>query len=96
MRTEDRIKEVLIRKWRQATSSSSQEDQEEQVLGLIEQIHDDDDLLVKFNLDSLSMIQIITALEEEFDVEFPDDSLDLNEFQSIRKMAAQIEKALGS
>ena len=42
-----------------------------------------DDDLSKYNINSLTYIKIIVALEEEFDIEFDDDELDIKSFKTI-------------
>jgi acyl carrier protein len=48
---------------------------------------DDADLIESGLLDSLALVTLIAEVEQEFDVEFPLDSLDLENFRSLRSMA---------
>lgn len=48
----------------------------------VEQLSREKDLS-KFDLNSITYIKIIVALEETFDVEFDDDELDIKSFQTI-------------
>ena len=40
--------------------------------------------------ESMLTLQFITYLEEEFDIEFEDDELDISFFESIEKIAAAV------
>jgi len=44
------------------------------------------DNLVEYGMDSISFIQVVVALEEEFDCEIPDSKLLLSELDTINKL----------
>lgn len=52
-----------------------------------------DSKLVDLNLNSISFIKMVVALESEFDFEFEDNFLDLNKFPKINNLLEYIEKA---
>lgn len=45
-------------------------------------------------INSISFIKFVVALESEFDIEFEDDSLDFNGFETIRDIANYVEKKI--
>jgi len=47
--------------------------------------HVDDDL-THLGLDSISFIRIIVALEEDFEIEIPDEYLQLSEMNTVKKI----------
>ena len=42
--------------------------------------------LVELGMDSISFIRVVVALEEEFDIEIPDELVLLNEMSTINKI----------
>jgi len=44
-----------------------------------------------FNIDSITFIKIVVALEEAFSIEFDDEMLSFTAFPTIRSMAEYIE-----
>ena len=50
--------------------------------------------LSKYNLNSLTYIKIIVALEEEFDIEFDDDELDIKSFQTVNDLVKCTENLI--
>lgn len=53
-----------------------------------------DDKLEKIGLNSMSMIQCIVVLEEEFDIEFEDENLDITLFETGRNLLKYITNKL--
>ena len=50
-------------------------------------IREDEPLLgSRFNIGSLTAIEILTALEDRFGVQFPDETIDLSLFASVRRL----------
>jgi acyl carrier protein len=58
----------------------------------VEQLHiqppspDDTDLVENGTLDSLTFVELIAHLEQEFSIRIPLDDLDLNQFRSITRI----------
>ena len=46
-------------------------------------------------LDSAAVVQIITALEERFDIRIDDDEIDASLFDSVGSLAAFVERKTG-
>ncbi len=61
-------------------------------------IHNDDQLLENGLLDSLGILDVVTYLEEEFNISVLDEELIPDNFQSISKISAYVlmKKAQGS
>jgi len=51
--------------------------------GVVDTLSDDDDLFEK-GLDSFGSVQLMLALEERFEIEFPDSALGRRSFSTIR------------
>jgi acyl carrier protein len=49
----------------------------------------------ELGIDSVSFIQLIVEMENEFDIEFSDDDLMISEFETIKDLVARIENLLG-
>ena len=81
MSIEHRIKQVIIR------TLSLEVDAEE---------IDDEDVLFGggLGLNSMATIEIIVGLEEEFDIEVPDEDLRVELFDSVQTMADYVRTAL--
>ena len=45
-----------------------------------------------FGVDSLDALQLVAALEEEFDVTIPDGELTRSNFESVRSIASLVER----
>ncbi len=56
----------------------------------------DDSDLYKAGLSSFASVQIMLAIEEAFDIEFPDSLLNRRSFQSIDAIALAVESITGS
>ena len=54
----------------------------------------DGDLFEQGILDSLSFVDVLVALEEEFLLQIPLDRIDLDDFRSIARMARYISQQL--
>ena len=80
---EDRIKRVIVR--------SLSLDIRPEEIGDEEQLFEG-----SLSLDSEATIQIIVGLEEEFDIEFEDEDLRPELFDSVRAMARHVRSALSS
>ncbi|MDR7033307.1 acyl carrier protein [Mesorhizobium sp. BE184] len=59
------------------------------------ELRDDSDLY-KAGLSSFASVQIMLAIEEAFDIEFPDALLNRRSFQSIDSIALAVESITGS
>ena len=57
-----------------------------EVLG-IEPPSDNTDLMESGLMDSLALVTMIAELEQEFQVDFPLDNLDVDRFRSVRRIA---------
>jgi D-alanine--poly(phosphoribitol) ligase subunit 2 len=57
----------------------------------VERPHPDADLFELGVLDSLAFVQLLVALEEEFDVRVSLDNVDVDMFRSVGKIAVFIE-----
>ena len=56
-------------------------------LDIIQVTHEkSDDSLVELGMDSITFIQIVVALEEEFECEIPDEKLLITEMDTVQKM----------
>lgn len=60
----------------------------------VDQLADDGDLYAA-GLSSFASVQVMLALEEAFDVEFPDSLLNRKSFQSIAAIARAVESLVG-
>lgn len=58
------------------------------------EIRPETDLIDGLGLDSVSMLDLITTLEERLGVTFPDEDLDLNNFRSILNITATAKRCL--
>jgi len=54
-------------------------------------VHNDDQLLENGLLDSLGILDVVTYLEEEFNISVSDEELIPDNFQSISKMSAYVQ-----
>lgn len=50
-----------------------------------------DDNLIEFGINSVTFIKLIVALEIEFDSEFDDSLLDINQFPTIKSLVTYLE-----
>ena len=80
---EDRIKQVIVR--------SLSLDIRPEEIGDEEQLFEG-----SLGLDSEATIQIIVGLEEEFDIDFEDEDLRPELFDSVRAMAQHVRSAVSS
>ena len=55
----------------------------------------DDNLIEKGLLDSLSILKVVTFCEEQFGVKIPDQDVVPDNLESVRAMAALVERARG-
>lgn len=75
---------------------------EEKIVELIKMVSDDDGILEDykegilldrdFAFDSLMIIELITSIEEEFNIEFDFDELDLEEIYNVDKIIENVKK----
>jgi acyl carrier protein len=56
----------------------------------LEVVSDDSDLLESGRVDSLALVELIYAIEEEFDVELQLEQLDAEQFRTVRSIAALV------
>lgn len=54
-----------------------------------------DDLLTQIGLDSINVIYVIGAIEEEFGFSFADEDLLIDKFETINKIVEMIKKYTG-
>jgi acyl carrier protein len=59
-----------------------------------EQLNEDDNLY-ELGLTSLTTVNIMLAIEDEFDIEFPDSKLTRQTFDSISSLVETVEELLG-
>jgi acyl carrier protein len=59
--------------------------------GSPDELTDDVSLIERQVIDSLDLLTLISAIEEEFDVEVPDEDLVPDHFSSIGKIAAYVD-----
>ena len=52
----------------------------------------DSDLIDQLGFDSVNMLELITNLEEAFDITFEDDHLDLDNFKNVSAILALLGK----
>lgn len=57
-----------------------------------EDLHMETDLLTDLEADSLDSVEVLMAIEEEFDIEIPDE--DAIKFLKIRDIVEYLEKAI--
>lgn len=65
--------------------------QNEAMSGIVDSLGEDDDLFEK-GLDSFGSVQLMLALEERFEVEFPDTLLNRRSFSTIRIIRETVTK----
>lgn len=65
--------------------------QNEAMSGIVDSLGEDDDLFEK-GLDSFGSVQLMLALEERFEVEFPDTLLNRRSFSTIRIISETVAK----
>lgn len=61
----------------------------------LELASDDDDLLETGRIDSLTLVELIFALEQELGVELPLEELDVDHFRSLRAIAELVAVVSG-
>ena len=77
----DRVREIVIQQGQLPVDAA--------------QVSDNADLYA-LGLSSLRTVNIMLALEDEFDVEFPDESLSRRTFESVLSIAEAIEDLVDS
>ncbi|MET0369708.1 MAG: acyl carrier protein, partial [Methylobacterium sp.] len=65
--------------------------QNEAMSGIVDSLGEDEDLFEK-GLDSFGSVQLMLALEERFEVEFPDTLLNRRSFSTIRIIRETVSK----
>ena len=65
--------------------------QNEAMSGIVDSLGEDDDLFEK-GLDSFGSVQLMLALEERFEVEFPDTLLNRRSFSTVRIIRETVTK----
>ena len=70
---EDKIKEMIVE--RLFLSVSPQD------------IADDDNLMEKYDIDSVRLFEIVIGLEEIFDISFEDDEVNVEAFQTVTSIS---------
>lgn len=59
-----------------------------------DEINDDSALVDDLHLDSIQMIELITGLENEFDIVLEDEDLDLEFFSTVNSLAEFVQKKI--
>jgi len=59
------------------------------------QLTDETDLIIEHGYDSLKFIQLISEIEEEFQIEFDIDDIDIEKFRSVNYLIQLINKKIG-
>lgn len=57
----------------------------------IYEIEDDENILI-LGMDSISILKVVTEIEDEYDIEFDDEDLNYDNLKSISSIASCIEK----
>jgi len=57
-----------------------------------EDIKDDDALMEKLGVDSVSVFEIVVGLEEVFGISFEDDEFQIEKFQDVASIAANVRE----
>jgi acyl carrier protein len=60
------------------------------------EIADEDDLIQKWGLESVQLMEIVIGLEEDFGVELGDDEFSVEKFRSIARIAAVVREKQGA
>ena len=81
-RIEDRLKEILVERLFLGVSPS--------------EIGDEDNLVEDHGIDSVQVLEIVVALEEEYDVSLEDDEFDIKTFETIRSIADCVRDKAGA
>lgn len=58
---------------------------------VVNNIKEDSDLIHDIGLDSLQLINLIVAIEEEFNIEIEFDEFDFEEVSTVKKLLAYVE-----
>ena len=74
---EDKIKEMIVE--RLFLSVSPQD------------IADDDNLMEKYDIDSVRLFEIVIGLEEIFDISFEDDEFNVEAFQTVTSISELVK-----
>ena len=53
-----------------------------------------DSQLKDFNVNSISFIKIVVALEAKFDIQFEDDDLDASKFETVEDIVKYVEQEM--
>ncbi len=60
-----------------------------------EEIGDEDDLIKKWDVDSIRLMEIVIGLEEVFGVQLGDDEFSIKKFRTVKNIAAVVREKLG-
>jgi acyl carrier protein len=60
-----------------------------------EDIGDEDDLIKKWEVDSVRLMEIVIGLEEVFGVQLGDDEFSIKKFRTVKNIAAVVREKLG-
>jgi len=77
-RIEDRIKEIIVERLFLKVQPSD--------------IADDDALMEKLGVDSVSVFEIVVGLEEVFRISFEDDEFQIEKFKDVASIAAHVRE----
>jgi acyl carrier protein len=59
------------------------------------EIGDDDDLMTKFDVDSVRLLEMIVGIEEVFGLSFEDEEFDAERFKCVRSIAEAVRAKQG-
>ena len=59
-------------------------------------IHDDENLMDEYNIDSVNLFEIVLGLEEEFEVELEEEDFNVETFSTVANIAEFVRKKQGS
>ena len=61
----------------------------------IDNFCDEDNIVEKYDIDSMAMIQLVVAIEEKFNIDIPYEYLDVNSLSNISDLVKMIETLSG-
>lgn len=57
----------------------------------IDNFCDEDNIVEKYDIDSMAMIQLVVAIEEKFNIDIPYEYLDVNSLSNVSDLVKMIE-----
>lgn len=61
-----------------------------------EDLGDEDDLIEKWNLESVQLMELVIGLEELFGIELGDEEFSVEKFRTVAAVAAVVREKLGA